>query len=127
MANTFSWSFEALDLELGPDAEDHRDIVMVIHWRYTATAPPPGHMTPEGDEVPYTASSNGTSSVTWEEGDPWIPYADLEESDIQGWTEEQITEVGIAEMQARLDANIAEQITPTHETMRTMPWDEDDS
>ena len=126
MANTYSWSFEALDVELGPDAEDHTDVVFVIHWRYTATAPPPGYINSEGDEVPYTATNIGTSSIKWEEGEPWIPYEDLTESDVQGWAEEQIGEVELAEMQGRLDANIAEQITPTHETFRTMPWDEGD-
>jgi hypothetical protein len=124
MANTYSWSFEALDVELGPDTDDHTDIVMVIHWRYTATAPPPGYTNSDGDEVPYTATNIGTSSIKWEEGEPWIPYEDLEESDVQAWTEDQIGEVDLAEMQGRLDANIAEQVTPTHETFRTMPWGE---
>ena len=128
MANTYSWTFEALDVELGPDADDHTDIVMVIHWRYTATAPPPGYTNSDGDEVPYTASSNGTSSVTWTEGDPWIPYGDLTQSDVEGWVEEELGEERIEQMESSLDANIAEQVTPTHETMRgdELPWNEGD-
>ena len=117
MAITYSWSFSALDVELGPDAESHTDIVMTIHWRYSAT---------DGEDPPHTATAIGTSSVTWEEGDPWIPYADLTESDVQGWTEEQLGEDAIEAMQASFDAQIAEQITPTHETKHNMPWDEDD-
>ena len=115
MSISYSWTFAALDLKIGPDAEDHTDVVYTIHWRYSAT---------DGEDPPHTATNIGTSSVTWTEGDPWIPYADLEESDVQGWTEEQIGEDELAEMQGRLDANIAEQVTPTHETMRTMPWAE---
>ena len=101
---------------------------MVIHWRYTATAPPPGYMTPEGDEVPYTATTIGTSSVTWEEGDPWIPYGDLTQSDVEGWVEEDLGEDGVEALEASLAANIAEQVTPTHETMRgdELPWNEGD-
>ena len=125
MANTYSWSFEALDIELGPDADDHTDVVYTIRWRYTATAPPPGYITPEGDEVPYTAEHIGVSSVKWEEGDPCISYADLTKSDIEGWTEDEIGEDEMEEIKQRLDAKIAEQVAPTHERNLTMPWDED--
>jgi len=115
MAISYSWSFSALDVELGPDADDHTDVVYTIHWRYSAT---------DEESPPHTASSIGISSVTWEEGDPWIPFPDLTESDVQGWTEEQLGEEQIEGMQASFDANIAEQVTPTHETFRTMPWAE---
>ena len=117
MAISYSWSFEALDVELGPDAEDHTDVVYTIHWRYSAT---------DGEDAPHPASSIGTSSVKWEEGEPWIPYEDLTESDVQGWTEEQLGEERIEGMESSLAANIAEQVTPTHETFRTMPWNEGD-
>ena len=115
MAISYAWSFSALDVELGPDADDHTDVVYTIHWRYTAT---------DGEDPPHTAAAIGTASVKWEEGDPWIPYADLTESDVQGWTVEQLGEEQIEAMQASFDAQIAEQITPTHETFRTMPWEE---
>lgn len=115
MAISYSWSFSALDVELGPDADDHTDVVYTIHWRYSAT---------DEEDPPHEASTIGTSSIVWVEGDPWIPYADLEESDVQGWTEEEIGEENVERMQTSFDAQIAEQITPTHETFRTMPWNE---
>jgi|TARA_R100001530_G_scaffold121452_1_gene88907 hypothetical protein len=114
MAISYSWQFYAIDLELGPDAEDHTDIVYTVHWRYNAD---------DGDG--HTAQNIGTSSIVWEEGDSWIEYADLTESDVEGWVEEQIGEDELAEMKLRLDANIEEQVSPTRETNRTMPWDED--
>ena len=119
MAISYSWSFEALDVELGPDADDHTDIVMVIHWRYTAT---------DGEDPPHTASSIGTSSVKWEEGDPWIPYEDLTQSDVEGWTEEQLDEEQIEGMESSLAGQLAEMEHPTHETMRgnELPWNEGD-
>jgi len=119
MSISYSWSFSALDIELGPDAESHTDIVMTIHWRYSAT---------DEEDPPHEASTIGTSSIVWEEGDPWIEYADLEESDVQGWTEEQLGEEQIEAMEASFDAQIAEEITPTHETMRgdELPWNEGD-
>ena len=115
MANTFSWSFEALDVELGPDAESHTDIVMTIHWRYSAT---------DEEDPPHTATAIGTVAMTWEEGDPWIEFEDLEQSDIEGWVEEDLGEEGFEQMQAGLDAQIEEMVTPTRETKRVMPWDD---
>jgi hypothetical protein len=115
MAISYSWSFSALDVELGPDAEDHTDVVYTIHWRYSAT---------DEEDPPHTASSIGTSSVKWEEGEPWIPYEDLTEADIQGWTEEQLGEERIEQMESSLATNIERQINPVTETFRTMPWAE---
>jgi len=119
MAVSYAWSFSALDVELGPDADDHTDVVYTIHWRYSAT---------DGEDPPHTATAIGTASVKWEEGEPWIPYADLTESDVQGWTVEQLGEEQIEAMQASFDAQIAEQVTPTHESMRgdELPWNEGD-
>ena len=114
MANTYSWSFPSLDVEL-TDAEGHTDIVYTIHWRLRAD---------DGDE--HMASTVGTSSVKWEEGDPWIPYEDLTESDVQGWVEEDFGEEQLGKVKADLDAKIEEEVSPTHETKHNMPWNEDD-
>ncbi len=111
---SYTWKFEALEVELGPDADDHSDIVVRINWRYIAD-----------DGEGHNAQAFGTVSVKWEAPEPFIPYADLTESDVQGWTEEQLGTEELAAITARLDAQIAEEVTPTHETSSTMPWDED--
>jgi hypothetical protein len=114
MAISYSWQFEALTVEIGPDADDHSDIVYNINWRYIA------------DDGLHNAQAFGTVSVQpWEEGEPWIPYADIQELDVEHWTQEALGEDELAAITARLDADIAEQATPTHETHYTMPWDED--
>ena len=111
---TYTWRFEALKVELGPDADDHTDIVYSVNWRYIAT-----------DTEGHNAQAFGPVCVApWEAPEPWIEYADLTESDVQGWTEERLGEAELAAITARLDANIEEQVTPTHETYRTMPWDD---
>ena len=113
MAISYSWSFSALDVELGPDADDHSDIVLSINWRYIAT-----------DTEGHNAQAFGTVSVApWEAPEPWIEYADLTESDVQGWTEEQLGTDELAAITAQLDAQISEQATPTHATYDMMPWD----
>ena len=107
---SYSWKFEALTVDLRPDADDHTDIVYSINWRYIAD-----------DGEGHNAQAFGTVSVKWEAPEPFIPYADLAESDVQGWTEEALGDE-LAAIIARLDAQIAEQATPTHETYYTMPW-----
>ena len=112
MAVVYTWVFEALTVELGPDADDHTDIVYSINWRYIAD-----------DGLDHNAQAFGTVSVKpWQTGEPWIPYADIQESDVEGWTQEALGEDELAAITARLDAQIAEQATPTHETYYTMPW-----
>jgi hypothetical protein len=116
MAVSFAWSFSALDVII-ENAEGLAEVVYTIHWRYSATT---------DDAEPYTASTIGTSSVTYDPDgpDPFIPFEDLTEAVVQNWTEEQITEEGVEQMESSLAANIERQINPTHETFRTMPWDE---
>ena len=113
MAISYSWQFEALTVEIGPDADDHTDIVYSINYRLIA------------DDGLHNAQAFGTVSVKpWEEGEPWIPYQDLTEAVVQLWTEEALGEDELAAIIGRLNANIEEQVTPTHETYRTMPWDD---
>jgi len=114
MAITYAWSFSALDVTI-ENAEGLADVVYTIHWRYSAT---------DGED--HGASSIGTSSVTYDpEGpDPFIPYEDLTEADIQGWVEEDLGEERIEAMQGSFDTQIAEQINPTTESFSTMPWNE---
>ena len=115
MAISYTWQFEALKVELGPNADDHTDIVLNINWRLNAS-----------DGLGHNAQAFATVSVKpWEDGEPWIPYADIQESDVEGWTQEALGENELAAIKARLDRNVEEQATPTHETYYTMPWDED--
>ena len=115
---TYSWSFSALEVII-ENSEGLKDVVYTVHWQYSAD-----------DGEGHTASTIGTSSVTYDpEGPAFIPFEDLTVADVQNWTIEQITEEGVELMETRLAAQIAEQITPTHETMRgdELPWNEDSS
>jgi len=111
---TYTWKSESLTVEIGPDTEGHSDVVYLAGWRFIAT-----------DAEGHNAQAFGTVSVApWEAPEPFIPFEDLTEAIVQVWVEEALGPVEIAEMTARLDANIEEQATPTHETYYTMPWDE---
>jgi hypothetical protein len=76
MANTYSWKIQSLIYDVGPDSEGHSDVVIQIESKLIAS---------DGEDPPVEASSWVTTKVTWEEGDQWIPYGDLVESDVVGW------------------------------------------
>ena len=119
MANTYSWTIQRLSYEIGPDSEGHSDVVYSVDWLLTAS---------DGEDPPHEALWSGNTKVTWEEGDDWIAYGDLVESDVVGWVEDVIGEDGLADMKSKLDAQIAEEANPTEASSRSgdLPWDEDD-
>ena len=110
---TYTWVSESLTVEIGPDDEGHSDVVYLAGWRFIAT-----------DAEGHNAQAFGTVSIApWEAPEPFIPYEDLTEAIVQAWVEEQLGTDELAAIKARLDANIEEQATPTHEIYYTMPWD----
>ena len=116
MANTYSWTIRQLSYEIGPDSEGHSDVVFSVDWLLKAS---------DEEDPPHEALWSGLAQLTWEEGDDWIPYEDLTEVVVVGWVEEDIGESELTDMKSKLDAQIAEEVPPTHETSSTMPWDED--
>lgn len=116
MANTYSWTIQKLSYEVGPDSEGHSDIVNNIDWLLTAS---------DGEDPPHEALWSGITHVSWEEGDDWIPYGDLVESDVVGWVVGGFAEGELDSMKSKLDADIEEEVNPTEESSSDMPWDED--
>ena len=105
---TYEWTFSVLDAH--PTAAGQTDVVYQIHW------------TLHGDDGSgHTASVYGSVNCTYTEGDPFIAFADLTQSDVEGWTTTNLGADTVAEYKANIDAQIAEQITPTSETLRP-PW-----
>tara|TARA_A100001015_G_scaffold204083_1_gene228087 strand:+ start:82 stop:417 length:336 start_codon:yes stop_codon:yes gene_type:complete len=111
MSATFTWTISTLERDLIGDLAGG---VIVAHWRVTAEQT-------EGtgdDAVTYNATSYGTCGFT---PDPtssdYIPYDDLTEADVIGWCQSELDQDSI---EASLQANIDEQITPA--TATGMPW-----
>ena len=96
MANTYTWIVEYMSCY--PQAEGETDVVFVVGWRCNAT------------DGTYNATQYGTVSVTYVAGDPYTPYADLTESQVQGWV--WANGVDQATTEAALDTNIANQVNP---------------
>ena len=119
MAVTYGWSIRELSYEIGPDSEGHSDIVNSVDWLLTAS---------DDEDPPHEALWAGVQKLTWEDGDPWIDYSDLTQSDCVGWVQAKLGNDEIASMEAKLDAQIAEKETPTKGSAGSgdLPWDEGD-
>ena len=106
---TFEWNFPSLDCTIGPDAEGHRDIVEIVHWRYTAS---------QGE---FSASMVGTVGLDYDPTAPFIVFEDLTKTQVQGWVEGSIGEGELASMTATLTTQVSELQSPTQENL-SPPW-----
>ena len=105
---TYEWFFSIL--EVRPSAEGQTDVVYSIQWRLGGD---------DGDD--HSAFVYGRTGCTYTEGDPFIPFADLTKSDVEGWTTTNLGDAEVARLKVQIDEMIAEEITPTTEAM-TPPW-----
>jgi hypothetical protein len=90
-----------------PEADGETDVVFVVGWRCNAT------------DGTYDATQYGTVNVPYVAGDPYTPYADLTETQVQGWV--WANGVDQAAVQSWLDTNIANQVNPPVVTP-PLPW-----
>jgi len=110
MANAYTWNCRTVDVY--PTYESLDDVVYTVHWRLLATS---DQDDPEGN--PYTATTYSTQSLSLADiGTDFIPFADLTNEVITGWTETAIGTDGVQTLKNSLDTNIDEQITPITET-----------
>ena len=105
MTTTYTWLVEYMSCY--PEAEGETDVVFVVGWRCNAT-----------DGI-YDATQYGTVGVPYVAGDPYTPYADLTQAQVQGWV--WANGVDQAATEAALDTNIANQVNPPVVTL-PLPW-----
>ena len=108
MANTYTWSFPTLTAY--PSDSGQTDVVFTVHWVLTGT-----------DGNGHTGSVYGTVGVTYTAGEPFTPYAQLTEAQVQGWTTASLGAEQVAALEANIDAQIQQQITPTSVNLPP-PW-----
>ena len=96
--------------------DDLADVCKTVHYSFIKN-----ETVGEGDNaVTYSASSIGTVGLDAPDSENFTAYADITEEDVQGWVESKIGADRLAEIEASLDAQIAEQKTPTKAT--GLPW-----
>jgi len=107
MANTYSWSINALDTY--PSQDSLTDVVYNIHWGLTATSD-------QNDAAgnAYTVNSIGTQTVAAPDADDYTAFDDLTQTIVEGWLE--ASDLDVDALKAGLDAQLVEKITPTSVT-----------
>jgi len=100
--NTYKFHINAVDVHT--QVGDLEKVVYNVHWSYIGE-----------DENGNTASIIGVQSVDEPDADNFTAFESLVQSDIIGWIEPLME---IADMQANLDAQIAEKVAPTKQTLQ---------
>jgi hypothetical protein len=100
--NTYTFHINAVDVHT--QVGDLEKVVYNVHWSYIAE-----------DENGNTASMIGVQSVEEPSADSFTAFESLVQSDIIGWIEPLME---IADMQSNLDAQIAEKVAPSKQTLQ---------
>ena len=100
--NTYKFHINAVDVHT--QVGDLEKVVYNVHWSYIGE-----------DENGNTASIIGVQSVDEPNADNFTAFESLVQSDIIGWIEPKFV---LSEMQANLDAQIAEKVAPTKQTLQ---------
>ena len=106
MAISYSWDVSTVDAY--PTHNSQSDVVYKVHWRLKAT----DDTNNDAKENPHTAEVYGEQSLDVSDLSNFTDFADLTASDVQGWVETALGADKVAEMKAKLDAQIDKQVTP---------------
>ena len=106
MANTYTWSYPQLDT--APTEGDLSDVIKTIHWRITAVS----DSEQDADDNYLSATMYGTTGVEVDDGVDFIEFNSV----TQDWCKAKVL-AGMSqteeEVQASLDAQIAEMASPS--------------
>lgn len=95
-----------------------------VNRMYTIDTPEPGFVcnvlwTVTGVDGQYTASIDGNSQFTVQEGPTYIPYQDLTEAIVLGWIPAEQTASAQACVQGQIDSMITPPVSPEN---TPLPW-----
>jgi hypothetical protein len=100
---TYDWNCKTVDVH--PQEEGQTNVVYNVHWIVTGV---------DGD---YSATNIGTQIVSLSEGGSFIPFEDLTNEIVVGWTKEAMGEEQVASIEASIAGQIEALINPTSVTM----------
>tara|TARA_R110002167_G_scaffold17737_1_gene67392 strand:+ start:62 stop:382 length:321 start_codon:yes stop_codon:yes gene_type:complete len=100
---TYNWNCKTVDVH--PQEEGETDVVYNVHWIVTGV---------DGD---YSSNAIGTQTVPLSEDGTFIPFEDLTNDVVVGWTKEAMGEEEVAQVEASIAGTIESLITPTSITL----------
>ena len=101
---TYDWNCKTVDVVL--QKEGLTDVVYNVHWIVTGTSDT------------YSSTSIGTQTVTLDESTPFIPFADLTNDIVVGWTKAAMGEEQVASIESGIADAIEKEINPVTATMQ---------
>lgn len=104
---TYKWSI--LAIEVVPQEDNVSDVVAVVKWRL------------DGEDGEYTGSSSGVVNLSpYQPGQPFIPYEDLTEDVVLGWTLDALGPT-VPVYESIVAGQISDKMRPPVEP-RPLPW-----
>lgn len=100
---TYDWNCKTVDVH--PQEEGETNVVYNVHWIVTGT------------EEDYSATNIGTQIVALNSEADFIPFEDLTNEIIVGWTKEAMGEEQVQAIEDSIASQIAELENPTSVTM----------
>jgi hypothetical protein len=97
----FNWTVSAMDYTVSQDG--HTNVVNTVHWRVSKE---------DGDN---SGSSYGTVGLEAPSG-TFVEWDDITEDMAVGWAKAAMGDEQVATVEASIDAQIAEKVTPTSGT-----------
>lgn len=101
---TYDWNCKTVDVVL--QEEGLTDVVYNVHWIVTGTSDT------------YSSTSIGTQTVTLDESTPFVPFADLTNDIVVGWTKDAMGEEQVASIESGIADAIEKEINPVTATMQ---------
>tara|TARA_R110002153_G_scaffold50562_1_gene142262 strand:- start:64 stop:399 length:336 start_codon:yes stop_codon:yes gene_type:complete len=106
MANTYNWNINQMSAKI--QEGELQNVIWLINYTYIGK---------DETVTPIIMSTvNGSIRVQYNEGDPFIPYADLTKNDVIGWLEAS-EDINIEGMKENIDKQIYDQKNPVDENL----------
>ena len=110
MATVYNWNCKTVDVH--PIEDNETDVVYNVHWIVTGVS---DELDPEGNA--YQSTSIGTQTVPLDPESEFIPFEDLTNEIVVGWTKDAMGEELVTSIEASIQQAIDLEINPTSVTM----------
>ncbi len=107
---TYDWNCKTVDVH--PQEEGRENVVYNVHWIVTGTSDKL-----DSNLVPYSATNIGTQVVPLSEGGAFIPFEDLTNEVVVGWTKEAMGEEQVTSIESSIASQIEDQMHPKSVTL----------